>query len=246
MYVKLINIIVSLLNVMPSIIDFYNKRGRKWLVVLFQLTVVLFCVDTCTGINFISKHVVNYYNEISEEVHNDKMRKRDNLLRDLYPILVDLRSLSDADRILYLEYHNSKENLVGIPFKFVELVAQNAAYGITPVNENSYKDINIGLVTTLYEYIKINRYAYCDGINDSKFHRRFPGCSEVFIKDGNNSNTKQLFVSIPGVKQPIGMIILEWTDRGDSIECNPDINKITQAVDRNYMSRINGLILSNK
>lgn len=241
---KLIEIMSALIRFAPTVIEFYERRGRKWLVTIFNLSMIIFFLDTCTGTNYINKFFVRNYTNISEELHNEKMKKRDNLLRELYPVLVDLRGYSEADRILYLEYHNSKENLVGIPFKFIELVAQNTAYGIAPVDENSFKDVNIGLITTLYEYIKINRYAYCSGPDDGKFHRRFPGCSETFsLKDGGK---KQLFVSIPGVKQPIGMLILEWTEKTDSVENNPDINKITQAIDRNYMPRVNGLILSNR
>ena len=60
----------------------------------------------------ILRDVVEIIIEIEGEIHSDKMMLRDELLAELGPILADFRSNVRADRILYFEYHNSKENEV--------------------------------------------------------------------------------------------------------------------------------------
>ena len=73
----------------------------------------------------VVRDCIEMITEIKNSIHTEKMKLRDELLAELGPILADFRSNVRADRILYFEYHNSKENLIGIPFKYLELVRQN-------------------------------------------------------------------------------------------------------------------------
>lgn len=187
----------------------------------------------------VIKDTIEIFSEISDKIHSEKMELRDQLLAELRPLLTEFRSNTRADRILYFEYHNSKENLVSIPFKYIELTQQDNGFAIPSVDPEQYKSINTGLITNIYEDIKFGSLVYCSGPNDTIFMEKYAGIYElVNSRDGSK---RQVFISIPGINQPIGLIILEWMN-----ESNFEINleEITNAATRNYIPRINAAILS--
>ena len=150
------------------------------------LKVAVLCIIVTAIWNYksIIRDCIEIVTEIKGTIHNDKMTKRDELLAELGPILTDFRSNVRADRILYFEYHNSKENLVGIPFKYLELVKQNQSYGVQPAREDLYGSINSGAITNLYEEIKYGKLVYCKGPEDNEFHIKYPGVYTLFnIRD---------------------------------------------------------------
>lgn len=228
------------LNKLNEISEFFirmdQKIGFKKIVRYVFLTLLVLGI-----VNFktVVREVVEVVSEITEEQHNEKMKLRDELLRDLQPMLSEIRAQTRADRVLYLEYHNSKENLVGIPFKYADLVLQASSYNVTTVPENLYKDINTGAITSLYEELKHNIISS----DDSMFCYKFPGTYELF--NGNDGSEKQVFVSIPGVDQPIGMLVFEWVDEDVDIDIKR-IEYILGGHGGNYLSRINGLIMSKQ
>lgn len=190
----------------------------------------------------IIRDFVEMITEISEDIHSEKMELRSQLLEELKPMLIEFRSDVKADRILYLEYHNSKENLIGIPFKYIELVLQASKYGIPPVKEEDFKNINAGTITDIYGDIKSGNIVYCNGSNDSIFKTRYPGMYNFLnSKDGSK---KHVYISVPGIDQPVGIIILEWMN--DIKPNNLQIEEITRTATQNYIPRINALILSKR
>ena len=228
------------LNKLNEISEFFirmdQKIGFKKIVrYVFLILLVLGIVNFKT----VVKEIVEVVSEITEEQHNEKMQLRDELLRDLQPMLNEIRAYTRADRVLYFEYHNSKENLVGIPFKYADLVLQASSYNVTTVPENLYKDINTGAITSLYEELKHNIISS----DDSMFCYKFPGTYELF--NGDDGSEKQVFVSIPGVDQPIGILVFEWVDEDVKIDIKR-IEFILGGHGGNYLSRINGLIMSKQ
>jgi len=228
----------QLLNKLKDISDFFiridQKIGFKKVVKYVILILLVFGV-----VNFktVVKEIVEVVSEINEERHTEQMQLRDELLRDLQPMLNEIRAHVKADRLLYFEYHNSKENLVGIPFKYADLVLQGTSYNVSPVPEGLYKDINTGTITPLYEKLKHDIVSS----DDSLFCYTYPGTYELF--NGNDGSEKQVFVSIPGVDQPIGMLVFEWVDEDQVID-KKKIEYILGGHGGNYLSRINGLIMS--
>lgn len=189
----------------------------------------------------VVRGVVEIVAEVNEQIHDDGMIKRDELLFELSPILQEFRVTAGADRILYFEYHNSKENLVGIPFKYVDLILQNQKYGISPIPEATMCDINVGSIATLYEVIKMGEIVYCSGPEDEYFKTSYPGAFEIF--ENSDGSKQQVFISIPGVRQPIGMIVLEWMGEDRAID-QRNIADISYTGSNSFIPRINGLIMS--
>ena len=84
----------------------------------------LFMLAMYVAFNFTSivESVMKIQSEIEKKEHERRLLMRDDLMSELNPLLVELRSGTGASRVLYFEYHNSTENFVGIPFKFANLV----------------------------------------------------------------------------------------------------------------------------
>lgn len=208
------------------------KKFVKYLTVILAIIVAF---------NFkrIVREIIEIRTEIVAEDHLRRMGLRDELLNEIAPILTELRFEMSADRVLYFEYHDGKENLVGIPFNYIELVCSNSKYGVTAVNPEKYSGINIGLINSLYQDLKKNGFVSCRGQDDSLFRMNFSGIHEFFNE--RDGSAQQLYANIPGIKQPIGMIIIEWMDVKDR-----DWDEMIETIYKNYISRINGVILSKR
>lgn len=219
-----------------SFIKLDKKIGFVGLIKYSLLILVIFCIFNFKA---VIKGGIEIVNDIQEEIHKEKVEKRDQLLAEMIPLLTEFRAELEADRVLYFEYHNTKENLVGIPFKYVDLVLQNNRYGVQPIPSPIYREISAGVLTDVYEIIKDGKSIYCEGKDDTKFKIEHPGAYQLFINDLDGSS-HQLYISLPGINQPIGLIVIEWIDK--PTEDPEEIKKIY----RSYIPRINGLILSKQ
>ena len=201
---------------------------------------VIFIILVYTVFNFksIVTDAVEIYREIVKEQHEKKLELRSELLAELNPMLTEMRAEIGADRVLYFEYHNSSENLVGIPFMHADLVLSVKKYGVTDYNVGRYKDINSGLISSLYQSLKKNQVLINKGnIIDEQFDIDYPGISN-FIKERDGS-VQQCFLNLPGIISPIGMIIVEWTE----IDENRNWETIKK-ISLEHIPRINALVLS--
>ena len=213
---------------------------------LFSYLLIILLIIGLFNFKTIVKETIELYNEVSDQIHDEKMIKRDEILADLNDILKEYRAHVGADRVLYFEYHNSKENLAGIPFKYIDLVMQDRAYWASGIPIDMYRDINIGAITSLYEDLKTSIVIFCVSDGDSikgpgwkqmtvdGFHDSYSGAYDIFQSDGQR---QQVYVSIPGPKQPIGLMIFEWLDESKEIDRGRVI-EVTAA----FVPRITGLM----
>ena len=215
-----------------SLIKLDQKLGIKKII---QYLMLLLIVVGIINIRSILKWGVEFISGLNDEVHAEKMERRDQLLAELVPELHELLGSTDADRVLYFEYHNTKENVVGIPFKYIDLVLQSSRYGVPLAPMTKFKDINIGNLTPLYEDIKSKKIIPCLVSNVEDFQIKYPGNHE-FLSE-NDGSVQQVFIIIPGIRQPIGMIVLEWTNE-DEADLSRVYKKATEMI-----TTINGLIL---
>ena len=69
----------------------------------------------------------------------------------------------------------------------------------------------------------------------------YPAAWEIF--GGKDGSAQQVFIAIPGVKQPVGLIVLEWMD-SDVVLDKLDIMTVAYKGSGSFIPRINGLIMS--
>lgn len=227
---------MSFSDLFNTIVNVDKNLGFKKFV---KYLVVILIILTIINYKIVIRDIIEVTTEISNNIHNDQMELRDQLLAELKPMLVDMRSSLDADRILYFEYHNSKENLISIPFKYLELVQYDKAFAIPSIDETQFQDINTGLITDLYQEIKFGGIVCCDGPKDSLFMERYRGIYDLI--NSRDGSVRHAYISVPGIDQPVGLIILEWMNESN---VPIDIEKISKAATHNYIPRINAMILS--
>lgn len=200
----------------------------------------LFILAMYVAFNFTSivENVMKIQSEIEKKDHERRLLMRDDLMSELNPLLVELRSGTGASRVLYFEYHNSTENFVGIPFKFANLVISNQVYGCPGYDPTKYKDINSGLISGIYDDLKRNEVIINKGIaNDPVFYSMYPEIHEFF--SSQDGSVQQVFVNIPGVHSPMGMVVLEWVN--EEVKTNEEWKDIENKV-LSEVPRINALI----
>ena len=159
-------------------------------------------------------------------------------MTELNPLLVELRSGTGASRVLYFEYHNSTENFVGIPFKFANLVLSNQIYGCPSYDISKYKDINSGLISGIYDELKKNNIIINRGIDSTnEFYSKHPEIHDFF--SSQDGSKQQVFINLPGVNSPVGIIVLEWMD--EKQKSKEDWEDIRDKINSEII-RINALI----
>lgn len=203
---------------------------------------VIFIVLIYGIFNFreIVKVAIEINDQIEKKEHERRLELRDSLMTELNPLLIELRTSTGASRLLYFEYHNSTENFVGIPFKFANLVLANQNYGCPDYDPNKYKDINSGLISRLYTNLKKEEVIINKGIDsDSLFYSKYPEVHEFF--SSQDGSIQQAYINVPGVKSPVGMIILEWVDDNDKIKSDYQWERIKNQIYHD-ITRINGII----
>lgn len=203
--------------------------------VMRYVTVALFLL-LIFNFRAVVTEVIGIFDDIQNAIHDEKIERRDEMMIELTPILAEFRGYTTADRILYIEYHNSKENLVGMPFKFLDLVLVSKKYGTPEFDIKSYHELNAGIISPIFPSLKKDGYIINAGTCDSTFMVKYHDVAD-FIKSQDNSS-QQVYLNLPGVNSPIGVIILEWMSDEER-----DWDEI-QNISREYVARINGLILS--
>ena len=205
-----------------------------------QYSLFILAMYATFNFNSIVENIIKIQTEIKKKEHEERLSMRDGLMSELNPLLVELRSRSGASRVLYFEYHNSTENFVGIPFKFANLVLFNQAYGCPDFDVYNYRDINSGLISRIYGDLKKNEIIINKGkAEDIEFYTKYPEIHEFFSsKDGS---VQQVFVNLPGVNFPVGMIVLEWVDENEKINSDSEWKRITSVI-TDELPRINALI----
>lgn len=204
-----------------------------------QYTLFILIILGITNFSTIVEHVMKIQSQIEKKEHERRLELRDDLISELSPQLVELRSSTGASRLLYFEYHNSTENFVGIPFKFANLVLTNQKYECPGYNPEKYKDINSGLISGIYTDLRKNKIVINKGKDyDSTFYSKHPDVYEFF--SSQDGSVQQMFINIPGVSSPIGMIVLEWVG-GDELVFDKDWEAVKEKVTKD-IPRINALI----
>ena len=212
-----------------TFIAIHEHIGFKMVV---KYTILILLVIAAFNIRAITAGIIEFVSDIQEEIHYKKMSLQEEYYTDLGPILLELRAEADADRVLYFEYHNSEESLDGMPFKFFNLMKCSPKYGIPEIPANTYKDITASMYTELFSEIANGDLVICQGAHDTEFRKKFRGVYEL-LNGGDHSKQFAIF-SLPGIRKPIGFIVLEWMD--DCTEL-----KLDKEVICDYRPRINAI-----
>lgn len=239
----ILNYLKIIINGLKPIFKFITKyvSWKSFGIFMFGVSFAVSVELILFNWNAIYKNLAEHINDARTEYHEELMENRDQYMSDLHPLLMEFRADTEADRVLYFEFHNSIENLEGVPFKFFDLMLSPIKYGVPNILGTSYKNIGASIYTTLFDLIKSGKIVYCEGPNDREFRETFPGFFELF-NTTDHSNRLVIF-SVPGVDQMIGFIVLEWMEDKEIPEEN--LSKLRTTI-RSYVPRINTLAVASQ
>jgi hypothetical protein len=225
--------ISKLKQVSDIFIGIDQKLGLvKFIKYLIILAIAILMIPFLKDPRGTLKETVEFFLDLQAEIEADRFRSRDYVMKELNPLLRELRAATGCDRVVYYEYHNSIENEAGIPFRFVDLVQQAPRMGISPVKP--LDNVNVSRFAELY--LEMTEIGYVVNNGSSEFSNRFPGYTEI-----SNGSSMQVFCDIPGINLPLGLVVLEWTDKDESV----DWANITY-ISRRECLRINALMSQAK
>jgi hypothetical protein len=217
-----------------TISEIEEKLGIRKLI---EYTLFFALLYAFFNFSAIVESVMAIQEKIAKQEHERRLLLRDELMEELPPILVELRTKAGAQRVLYFEYHNSTENFAGIPFKYANLVAVKQEYGSPGFDKEIYKDINAGLLGNMYIDLVRNEVLR----NSRKeFEEKYPEISSFF--SSHDGSKVQMFINIPGVNAPLGMIVVEWLEPVN--KTGEEWVELENWVVRQCVPRINRLISS--
>ena len=205
-----------------------------------QLGIVKFCEYLILGafiyfgLNFKKTitNVIELHDQVAKKRHDNKIKLRDQLTQQLNQLLNEFRADLNADRVMYFEYHNSKENLVGIPFKYSDLVITVVKYGSSAAKLANLKEVNTGLIADLYYDLCKNTTVFN---KDDSFFKKYPNLDTII----NVRPAFACYVNLSGIYQPIGFIIAEWDDPSKALDWD-----FIDKESKDYGARINALVVS--
>ena len=213
---------------MDALVRVDERLGLKKLIkYLIVLGITLLLIPVLADPRGAIKGTVEFFLELTAEIDRDKQIQRDEVIKNLVPLLRELRAETGADRAVYFEYHNSIENEAGVPFKYVDLVQQSPKMGLSPLPP--LDNVNASRFAELY--LDLIDQGYIVNPGDSSFYYRYPGAQEI-----SGKSVMQVYCNIPGIQLPLGMIILEWYDREEL-----DWDQITKYA-RKESLRVNALM----
>ena len=190
---------------MDTLVRVDERLGLKKLIKYFiVLGIALLLIPVLADPREAVKGTVEFFVDLANEIDHDKQQQRDEVIKNLVPLLRELRAETGADRAVYFEYHNSIENEAGVPFKYVDLVQQSPKMGLSPLPP--LDNVNASRFAELY--LDLIDRGYIVNPGDSGFYYRYPGAQEI-----SGRSVMQVYCNIPGIQLPLGMIVLEWYDK---------------------------------
>ncbi len=212
-----------------SLIALEKNLGFRMFV---KYTLYLLLIVVVLNYRAVVREAVEFVTEINSEIHTEKMKLQDNYYRDLSPLLAEFRATVGADRVMYFEFHNSVETLDGLPFKFFDLIKCVPRYGIPEIHGEVYKNVNAAMYSELFFDVNNGKVLTCKGFYDKNFRSKYQGFYEL-VSESDHSEQQVIF-SVPGIRRPIGFIILEWIEHNDSA-------MVDSKVINNFLPRINAI-----
>lgn len=214
-------------------------RAERELGIRKILTYTAYILGVIAIVNWkdIASEMDNYIKETNKVKHEKSLIVRHETDLKIYPLLVELRSRISADRAIFLEFHNTVSNLMGIPFRFLTLSQHDESYN-TGINIDKYKSINSSILTGFLSSLSVRSFLKVDNIDAFKIE--YGTAYETL----NNSDTKALcYMYLTGGDKPLGILILEWNrdQNYDLLDWNEIRNNVT-----NISMRINAIMVDSR
>lgn len=180
------------------------KKNSIWSLIKVFIVMIMF--------GFVSFFILNptyffeKYEEYSKEKHTIELTDRFNKTKDMNSELNDILHELHADRVFFIEYHNSVKSLQGAPF----------AYGSMSF-EKIHPNRNVIFMADEFSDFPLTKYEAVTYLYDEKI---FIGTIDeletiderLSIKLKTNDVTQIALIEVWGENQPLGVLGATWSN----------------------------------
>ena len=151
-------------------------------------------------------YILDKFEEMKAREHTEKMEITLKNSQIINTEIENLRYRTGADRVLLLQFHNSKESLSGLPFIYLTATAEAIDYNVKPVAEG-YEAVK----TSLYPFMTfITKEGYfCGDIEDLRDIDK----ALAYRMQGND--VQHLAFQYLEGEHPLGLIVCSFTRTPD-------------------------------
>lgn len=147
-------------------------------------------------------YIIDKWQEVQEKEHTERMAITLKNSQIINTELENLRYRTGADRVILLQFHNSKQSLSGLPFIYLTATAEALDYNVIPVAEQ-YESVK----TSIYPFMSyITREGYfCGDVEELRTLDK----ALAYRMQGNDVH-HLAFQYIEG-EQPLGLLVCTFT-----------------------------------
>ena len=152
------------------------------------------------------------------------MAHRLNITPEVREELSDLAKKLNVDRTMLLEYSNGSQNLVGLPFLFLNATNEFVKAGVCSVS-NKYQRTNTSIFATVIEDMERLGYLYVENIEDIK--EKYPMLYGMMKSD---KVTSIILYPLYGMDNSIGFLEIMDKDTINKCEAVPTLAVAAQKI----------------
>lgn len=197
----------------------------KSILIMFIFSIAIFIISKPT-------YFFDQYEKIKEERHKEKMElvMRNNII--IQSEIDNLLYKTGANRVLLLQYHNTKNSLSGLPFIYLTATNESLTYDTTPVSAG-YETLK----TSLYPFVNyLSKHKYfCGDISELEHYDK----ALAYRMRGND--VEHLAMCHIDSDIPLGVLVLTYTHEVDKSHNCTTVEQMT----RNSAMKI-GILINNK
>lgn len=197
----------------------------KSILIMFIFSAAIFIISN-------PSYFFDQYEKIKEERHKEKMElvMRNNII--IQNEIDNLLYKTGANRVLLLQYHNTKNSLSGLPFIYLTATNESLTYNTTPVS-GGYETLKTSLYPFV-SYLSKHKYFCGDIVELEKYDKAL-----AYRMKGND--VTHLAMCHIDCDIPLGVLVLTYTQEVDQTH---SCNAIEQMI-RNSAMKI-GMLINNK
>ena len=183
-----------------KVLEWVDKYG---LVKIFKTGIAIIFISYVMIITLNPSIIYNRLLTYIEQVHTDKVDKRNEATIKIRYQLKELLLSTNADRAWVIEYHNGTSGLGGLPFTYGIMNMEECKEGISPVSAH-YRDF---LLSDYVSIIELSKYNYWVG-NVEKFKDTDERL--YYALKSNQVNNIAVFFIKTATNKDIGMLGLSY------------------------------------
>lgn len=213
-----LNTVEKGLNTLDKVVNFFNKHSVFSIIKsVFLCAFIGYFVYFTLNPNIIIDKIEKARTEKHTEDINNRFANSKTIQNELKMLL----SETSADRAILIEYHNSVQSLQGLPFAYGSLNFEEISDNVEFYLGDEFSNFNTSKYSVC-NYLMDNPLWYGDIIELEEVDKR------LALKLSASKVQYLVMIEIMGDEQPIGILVVTYTEKAIIPNINSIISKMRQ------------------